>query len=53
MAFILEIDGHRGSVFLPKTSCDHAAYLIALISDHHLEFCELYPGRVLFPKCTL
>ena len=37
-------------LFCPKTSHDHAAYLTALISDHHSEFCQLYPGKSIIPK---
>ena len=37
-------------LFCPKTSHDHAAYLAALINDHHAEFCQLYPGKNIIPK---
>ncbi len=36
-----------GYLFSPK---DDAAYLQALISDHHEEFCRAYPEASVMPK---
>ena len=35
-------------LFSPKTTKDHAAYFV--ISDHHSEFCRLYPSKNVIPK---
>lgn len=37
-------------LFAPSTSQDHAAYIAALIDDHHHEFCRLYPTKSVIPK---
>ena len=37
-------------LFCPKTTKDHAAYLATLISDHHSNFCRLYPTKSVIPK---
>ena len=37
-------------LFCPKVAEDDAAYLQALISDHHTEFRHIYPGRSVIPK---
>ena len=37
-------------LFSPKLTADHAAYLSALISDHHHDFSQLYPDRSIIPK---
>ena len=37
-------------LFAPKTTEDHAVYLISLIDDHHHEFRELYPDANIIPK---
>ena len=37
-------------LFSPKLTGDHAAYLAALINDHHHDFCQLYPGCNIIPK---
>jgi len=37
-------------LFAPKTSEDHAVYLISLIDDHHHEFRRLYPDANIIPK---
>ena len=37
-------------LFSPATSVDHAAYLAALINDHHLDFATLYPDSSILPK---
>jgi len=39
-----------GLLFSPKLTQDHAAYLAALISDHHYDFCTLYSGHTIIPK---
>jgi len=39
---LMEIVDH---LFSPKTSRDHAIYTATLISDHHSEFCRLYPTK--------
>ena len=37
-------------LFSPTTSVDHAAYLAALINDHHRDFATLYPDSSILPK---
>ena len=37
-------------LFSPNTSEDYAIYLSTLISDHHDEFCRLYPDSNIIPK---
>ena len=37
-------------LFSPKLTADHAAYLAALINDHHHDFCQLYPDCNIIPK---
>ena len=37
-------------LFSPNTSEDYAVYLSTLISDHHDEFCRLYPNSSIIPK---
>lgn len=37
-------------LFAPATSEDYAIYLSSLISDHHNEFCRLYPESNVIPK---
>ena len=37
-------------LFSPRITEDHAAYLSALISDHHHDFCRLYPDHTILPK---
>ena len=37
-------------LFAPNTTNDYAAYLATLISDHHHDFCELYPQSSIIPK---
>jgi len=37
-------------LFSPKTTEDHAVYLISLINDHHQTFSELYPDASILPK---
>lgn len=37
-------------LFCPTLEEDDAAYLQALISDHHQEFCHLYPDESIIPK---
>ncbi len=37
-------------VFCPRITEDDAAYLVALISDHHQEFCQRYPWKSVIPK---
>ena len=37
-------------LFSPRIEQDDAAYLEALISDHHQEFCRLYPDESVIPK---
>ena len=37
-------------LFSPKTSEDDATYVRWLISDHHNEFCRLYPTMSVIPK---
>lgn len=37
-------------LFCPNLVEDDAAYLQALISDHHHEFCHLYPDESVIPK---
>ena len=37
-------------LFSPTTSTDFAAYVSTLISDHHNEFCKLYPEHSVIPK---
>ena len=37
-------------VFSPKLSQDHVAYISSLISDHHHDFCRLYPDHHIIPK---
>ena len=37
-------------LFSPTTTVDHAAYLAALINDHHRDFATLYPGSSILPK---
>lgn len=37
-------------LFSPSVSEDHAAYLQALISDHHSQFLQVYPGESVIPK---
>lgn len=36
-----------GLLFSPRIIEDHAAYLSALISDHHHDFCRLYPDHTI------
>ena len=37
-------------LFCPSVEEDDAAYLQALISDHHQEFCHIYPDESIIPK---
>ena len=37
-------------LFSPKISKDDAAYIKWLNSDHHQEFCQLYPTMSVIPK---
>lgn len=37
-------------LFSPHVNEDNAAYLVALISDHHEKFSELYPDKSIIPK---
>lgn len=37
-------------LFCPRITEDDAAYLASLISDHHEEFCYLYPSWSVIPK---
>lgn len=37
-------------LFSPKLTQDHAAYLSALISDHHHDFSTLYSDHTIIPK---
>ena len=37
-------------LFSPKISEDDATYIKWLISDHHQEFCRLYPTMSVIPK---
>ena len=37
-------------LFSPRVTEDDAAYLAALISDHHEEFVRLYPEWSVIPK---
>ena len=37
-------------LFAPNTTNDHAIYVATLISDHHHDFCELYPQSSIIPK---
>jgi len=37
-------------LFSPKISEDDATYIKWLISDHHQEFCKLYPTASVIPK---
>ncbi len=37
-------------LFSPAITADHAAYLQALISDHHTEFTQVYPDASVIPK---
>lgn len=37
-------------LFAPSTSDDYAAYVTTLISDHHHDFCRLYPLSSIIPK---
>lgn len=37
-------------LFCPRVTEDDAAYLSTQISDHHEQFCELYPGNNVIPK---
>ncbi len=39
-----------GYLFSPKVKEDDAAYLQALISDHHEEFSQIYPEESVIPK---
>ncbi len=58
--FVLEDDQHWelflqlmdivDILFSPTTSADFAAYVSTLISDHHHEFCKLYPEHSVIPK---
>ena len=58
--FILEDDQHWklflqlmdivDILFSPTTSADFAAYVSTFISDHHHEFCKLYPEHRVIPK---
>ena len=44
---LMEIVDH---LFCPQVTEDQAAYVAALISDHHQDFCELYPDHSIIPK---
>lgn len=37
-------------LFCSQIEDDGAAYLQSLISDHHQEFRQLYPGKSIIPK---
>ena len=37
-------------LFCPRVTEDDAAYLSTLISDHHEQFCVLYPDSNVIPK---
>ena len=37
-------------LFCPRITEDDAAYRASLISDHHKEFCYLYPSWSVIPK---
>ena len=37
-------------LFCPRVTEDDAAYLSILISDHHEQFCALYPENSIIPK---
>ena len=37
-------------LFCPKITEDDATYITWLISDHHQEFTQLYPGESIIPK---
>ena len=37
-------------LFSPELTGDHAAYLAALINDHHHDSCQLYPDCNIIPK---
>ena len=37
-------------LFSPNTSDEYMAYVAALISDHHHDFCRLYAGHSIIPK---
>lgn len=37
-------------LFSPSINEDHAAYLQALISDHHSNFRQAYPNESVLPK---
>ncbi len=39
-----------GYLLSPKVKEDDAAYLQALISDHHEELCRAYPEASVIPK---
>ena len=43
-------DGDCGPFVLPQVIEDQAAYVATLISDHHQDFCELYPDHSIIPK---
>ena len=44
---LMEIVDH---LFCPQVTEDQAAYVATLISDHHHDFCELYPDHSIIPK---
>ena len=37
-------------LFSPTEMEEYASYLAILITDHHTEFCNLYPKSVVIPK---
>ena len=48
--FLRMLDIVDGILFCPQITEDDAAYLTSLISDHHEEFCHLYPSWSVIPK---
>ena len=48
--FILQLMDIVDLLFSPKTTEDHAVYLITFINDHHHVFSDLYPDASKFPK---
>ena len=47
---LMEIVDH---LFCPQVTEDQAAYVPALISDHHQDLCELYPDHSIIQKMHL
>lgn len=47
---LAQLSGDCGPFVLPQVTEDQAAYVATLISDHHQDFCELYPDHSVIPK---